>query len=223
MAMSQPPTEPESELLLAREERERRIEELEARLARRGRTGVKPGVALAGLLLGLALLAVQWRELAWFFSPRTPLTLGAEGAYRFDSLASNRSAQVHGIPTTRGAYEREGGAFFVLVGLRDSPFVVRRAPLPGERWEQGRPPPQPDQTPFAIRGRLLAEEDAPRYREAFALLRRLGEVQPRDGRLWLLVEGERPGADRGRMLVALGLLAFVTVNAALLARGLRRR
>jgi hypothetical protein len=74
-----------------------------------------------------------------------------------------------------------------------------------------------------VRGRLLSEEDAPRYREALALLRRMGELQPHEGKLWLLVEGEQPGADRGLVLVALALLAFLALNTVLLIKGLRRR
>ncbi|NMO23513.1 hypothetical protein HPC49_52530 [Pyxidicoccus fallax] len=215
--MSEPlPTSPEQE------ERERRIAELEARAARR-RVGVKPVSALFAIAVALVLLGMQWRELAYFVSPRAPLTLGAEGAYRYEALDSNRYAQVHGVPTVRGAYERDGdGALYVLVGLRDSPFVVRRGALPGEEWRSGRPPPQPDQRPFAVRGRLLVEDEAPRYREALALLRSMGEVQPHEGKLWLLIEGEQPGADRGRMLVALALLSFIALNAVLLVKGLRR-
>ncbi|MCP3141226.1 hypothetical protein [Pyxidicoccus xibeiensis] len=206
----------------AQEERDRRIAELEARAARR-RVGVKPLAALMAIAVALALLGMQRRELAYFFSSRTPLTLGAEGAYRYDALVSNRYAQVHGVPTARGGYERSDGTLYVLVGLRESPFVVRRGALSGEEWTPGRPPPQPDQRPFAVRGRLLAEEDAPRYRDGLALLRSLGEVQPHAGKLWLLIEGEQPGADRGLVLVALALLAFIAFNAVLLVKGLRRR
>ena len=204
------------------EERDRRIAELEARLSRR-RVGVRPVAALMAIAVGLTLLGMQWRDLSYFLSPDVPLTLGAEGAYRFEALVSNRYAQVHGVPTARGAYERADGGLYVLVGLRDSPFVVRRSALPGEQWTEGRPPPQPDQRPFAVRGRLLAQEDTPRYRDALALLERMGEVQPHEGRLWLLVEGERPGADRGLLLVSLALVTFVVLNAMLLVRGLKRR
>ncbi|QSQ27834.1 hypothetical protein JY651_24325 [Pyxidicoccus parkwayensis] len=203
------------------EERERRIAELEARLSRR-RVGVKPLAAVMAIVVAGALLWMQRRELAYFFSPRAPLTLGTEGAYRYEALVSNRYAQVHGIPTARGAYERTDNGLYVLVGLRESPLVVRRGALDGEEWAQGRPPPQPDQRPFAVRGRLLSEEDAPRYREALALLKSMGEVQPHEGRLWLLVEGEQPGADRGLVLVALALVAFMALNAGLLVRGLRK-
>jgi hypothetical protein len=203
--------------------RDERIAELEARLARRSRTGVKPPVALVGMAVAGMLLALQARDLRYFFSPREPLSLGAEGDYRPEALVSNRYAQVHGIPTARAAYERDGEAVYVIVGLRESPFLVRRGALPGEHWEPGRTPPQPDPRPFAVRGRLLAEEDAPRYQSAFALLREMGEVQPRDGRLWLLVEGQRPREDVGLVFVAGLLLAFIAVNGLLLVRALAPR
>ncbi|QRK08002.1 hypothetical protein JQX13_49970 [Archangium violaceum] len=205
-----------------REERDRRIAELEARIQRRG-VGVKAPVALLAMAVAGVLLGMMWKDLVYFFSPGTPLTLGAEGAYRYDLLESNRYVQLHGIPTLRGAYGREGEDVYVVVGLRESPFLVRRRALPGEEWASGRAPRQPDQRPFAIRGRLLAEEDAERYREGFKLLREMGEVQPRDGRLWMVVEGARPGGDKGLLLVALLLTAFILTNAALLLRSFKRK
>ncbi|XXF75861.1 hypothetical protein P2318_22735 [Myxococcaceae bacterium GXIMD 01537] len=206
-----------------REERERRIAELESRRGRRLALGVKPHVALMAILVGTALLAMQRHELAYFFSPREPLTLGAEGSYLPGPLESNRYAQVHGLPTVRGAYERDGQAVYVVVGLRDSPFLVRRAALPTEAWVEGRTPPRPDPRAFAVRGRLLSEEDAPRHRNAVEMLRGLGEVQPRDGRLWLIVEGERPGEAYGQLWVAALLLTFILANVYLLVRGLTAR
>ncbi|MFY2563729.1 hypothetical protein ACN469_39435 [Corallococcus terminator] len=205
---------------LAQAERDARIAELESRLARR-RVGVRPLASVMGIVVSLSLLVMQRRELAYFFSSPVPLTLGVEGDYRFDALASNRYAQVHGVPTARGAYEQDGSALLVLVGLRESPFVVRRPALPGEDWVPGRPPPPPDSRPFGIRGRLLSEAEAPRYQDALALLRSMGELQPHEGKLWLLIEGERPGEDRGRLLTCLALLAFAVLNAALLYKALK--
>lgn len=203
------------------EERDRRIAELEGRLRRRG-VGVRAPVAVLAIGVAVALLGLLWKDLAYFFSSSTPLTLGAEGDYRYEALVSNRYAQVHGLPTARGAYGRDGEDVYVVVGLRESPFLVRRKVLPGEEWAPGRVPPQPDQRPFGIRGRLLAEEDAGAYREAFRVLRELGEVRPRNGRLWLVVEGQRPGADKGVPFVALILVTFILLNAALLIRRFRR-
>ncbi|WP_257456233.1 hypothetical protein [Archangium lipolyticum] len=209
----------ESEL---REERDERIAELEARIRRRG-VGVRAPVAVFAMVVGGVLLGLLWKDLTYFFSPRTPLTLGAEGAYRYDVLESNRYVQVHGIPTARGAYGRDGEDVYVVVGLRESPFLVRRHALPGEEWAPGRVPRQPDQRPFGVRGRLLSEEDARRYQEGFKLLREWGEVQPKDGKLWLVVEGERPGGDKGVPFIALVLVTFIVANGALLIRGLQKR
>lgn len=202
------------------EERAQRIAELEARLRRR-RVGVRVPVMLVALGVSGLLLGMLWPDVAYFFSPRTPLTLGAEGAYRYELLESNRYVQVHGIPTARGAYGRDGEDVYVVVGLRESPFLVRRWALPGEEWAPGQAPRQPDQRPFGVRGRLLSEEAARGYGGGFRLLREMGEVQPREGRLWLIIEGARPGADKGVLLVALVLVAFLLGNAVLLVKALR--
>ncbi|WP_224367339.1 hypothetical protein [Hyalangium versicolor] len=211
-----------SEEQFVREERERRIAELETRQARRPRSPLRAPVSLVAIGVAAALFAMQWREVRYFFSPRMPLSLGAEGDYRYEELVSSRYVQLHGVPTTQGAYEREGDSVYVLVGLRESPFVVRRPALPGEEWPPGRKsPPPPNQRPFAVRGQLLAEEDASRYRDAFALLRSKGEVQPLKGRLWIVIEGQRPGEDFGRLAVALFLVFIIAMNAWFLLRGLR--
>jgi hypothetical protein len=210
-----------SEEQLVREERERRIAELEARQARRPRSPLRAPVSLVAIGVAAALLGMQWREVHYFFSPREPLSLGVEGDYRYPELVSNRYVQLHGIPTAAGAYERDGDAVFVLVGLRESPFVVRRPALPGEEWAPGRKPPPPNPRPFAVRGRLLAEQDASRYRDAFELLRSKGEVQPLRGQLWIVIEGQRPGEDYGRLAVALLLVFIIAINGLFLVRRLR--
>jgi hypothetical protein len=204
--------------------RDERIAHLEGRLARRPLHGIRTPLAVVALLTCGALLALQAGDLRYFFSPRTPLSLGAEGDYRFDALVSNRYVQLHGLPTLRGAYARTGGTVYVAVGLRDSPFVVWREALAGEEWRPGQVPPPPDPRPFAVRGRLLSEQEAPRrFAEAFRQLRALGEVRPRAGQLWLVVEGERPGEDLGRLAVSSLLIAFGAAHAWLLVRTWRRR
>jgi len=205
------------------EAREARIRELEARISQRPAVGVRPWVAVVAILGGALLLGLNAQETAYFFSPREPLVLGTEGDYRFGQLASNRYAQLHGVPTLRGVYAREGDEVFVIVGLRDTPVLVRRHALPTEEWKPGQVPPQPDQRSFRVGGRLLSEADAPRFRDAFAKLKEWGEVRPQDGKLWLLDEGRRPGEDRGILVVDGLLLTFMAVNAYLLVRGLRAR
>ncbi len=203
--------------------RDRRIAELEARIGRSTAVGVKIPVALTAIVLSSALLVLERKETAYFFAPPSPVDLGSEGQYRWEQLESNRYAQLHGTPTVRGAYEREKEGTFVLVGVLGTPIVVRRRALAGEDWQAGRAPPQPDQRPFAVRGRLLSAQDGPQYRDALAKLASFGELTAPPERLWLLLEGERPRSKAGAVLASAALLIFLLVNAALLWQAIAER
>jgi hypothetical protein len=212
-------------------ERDARIALLEARLQRRSGVGVKPFVSLLGIACALSMLWMMRADVAYLFASRTPLQLGSAGEYHFDRLRPERYAQVHGLPTRRGAYAPEGGKTWVVVGLQQTPLLVRRESLPGESWTPGSPPPQPDQRPFAVGGRLVVcELDASggckgqhRFEDGFRKLLQMQEVRPLDGKLWMLLEGVRPGEDRAALAWATGLIAFAILNAWLLARELRHR
>jgi hypothetical protein len=200
------------------EARAARIAELERRRGRRV-TGIQLPVALVCLAGSLFLLARQAPAVGYYFASREPLTLGSEGAYQLDRLRPNAYVQVHGIPVRSALFGEEGRSRFTLVGLQDSPFVIRRSLLPTENWAPGQPAPPPDGRPFGVRGRLLREEDAHEYRDAFPRLKRIAGLRPLDGRLWLIIEGERPGEDRGALIVALLLLGFAALNVVLAGLG----
>jgi hypothetical protein len=211
---------------LSQREREERIAELEGRLAHRNYVGVSIPVSVLAIAAVCFLLLRQWSDLKFFFASATPLALGTEGAYRFEQLASNRYVQIHGIPTRRGVYEIRNGKRYVVVGLRGTPIMVQRKPLPGEeeaRGNRGRAPPQPNQTPFAVRGRLIAQADAPTHAESMETLAQMGELQPLDGGLWIVLEGERPGSDLKTLVLSVILLAFGAFNGWFLWRNLRHR
>ncbi len=206
------------------EERERVIRELEAKLSR-PRLGIRWPTALLAILLALGMAA--WhrldRELAYFFSPSEPLTLGSEGDYDFSELRTNRYAQVHGLPTHIGTFSRHGGTVRVTVGLQGTPLLVHRPALPTEDWPENRPPSPVDQRPFGVRGRLVVEDDAPKFKEAFDRLGVLDEVKRQDGKLWLILEGERPRGEVGTLLIFGLLFTFVMVNVWFLVRDLAAR
>jgi hypothetical protein len=204
-----------------REKRDKRIAQLEARVSLPP-IGVKWPVALVAIVLASGLLWMQRNDVRYFFSSRAPLSLGAEGEYRFDHLQSNRYAEIHGTPTLRGAYSVERGTTYVVIGLRHTPILVRRAALPGEEWT-GPTPPHPDQRPFAVRGRLLSQEDAKRYQDGFVKLLSMGETKPLDGKLWILIEGEAPMRDLPTFFWMVGLALFALVNLYFIAQSIRRR
>jgi len=204
-------------------EREERIAVLERRLQRRTPVGVSAPVAALAMVLALAAIWLfERRDWAYFTSPAEPVWLGREGEYRWDLLRSNRYVEIHGAPTTRGSY---GPSSEVVVGLRDTPVLVRRSALPGEDWAPGKgTPPQPSQVPFAAKGRLLALDDAPAWaRDAAAQLRKGDEVRPLEGRMWILLSGERPRSDRSLLLVTALLLTFAALNGYFLVKDLRHR
>ncbi len=203
--------------------RDARIAELEARL-RAGRASlVRAPVALVCLLGALYLLYRELPDVLYALSPSEPLTLGREGDYRFEALASNRFVQVHGSPAATAFWGQDRQGPFVVVGLLDTPLLVRRAPVPSETWMAGRPPPPPAQTPFAVRGRLLRQTQAPAYRDAFLGARALPGLRPVNGQLWIVLEGERPRQDWGAVGTAVFLLVFAALNAWLFKHALRRR
>lgn len=204
--------------LSAEEARAERIAQLE-RNTRRRVTGVQLPVAVLCLLGTLFLLVREAPDVAYVFARRDPVTLGSEGAYQFDRLLPNVYAQVHGVPLGTAFYGVEQGASMVLVGLRDTPVIVRRPLLSTEDWVPGRRPPPPDPRPFGVRGRLRPLEDVPGYRDSAARLQALAGLRPIDGKLWVLREGERPGEDRGPLVIALVLLGFGGLNLVLAIRG----
>jgi hypothetical protein len=221
MAASDSDPKPEPSL---QEEREQAIRDMEAGLRRR-RLGIRWPTALVAILVAVVLFA--WhrvdRDLTYFFSPTQPLTLGSEGGYQWENLRSNRYAQIHGIPTPIGTFSRHGDQVRVTVGLQGTPVLVHRPALPTEDWPKGRPPSAVDQRPFGMRGRLLVEDDARRFQEAFDRLGQLESVQRRDGKLWILLEGDRPRSDAGTLLLSGLLFAFVLLNLWFLLRDLASR
>jgi hypothetical protein len=213
--MSQPEAAPDE----TRAERDARIVELEAKLARPRASGVFPPVAAVALAGALTLLWQQRADLQYYFSSRAPIDLGAEGDYRFPLARDNRYVQLRGQPTSRAAYWEERGQTWVAVGVRESPILVKRRTLSTEAWNPGLRPPRPDQRPFEVRGRLRSRAAAHRYESAFAEHLDFGEVNP----TWLLEAEVRPGGDFGAAAWAGFLAAFAALNAWFLARGVAVR
>ena len=197
------------------EERSARIAQLEARLGRRAPVGVLPPVAFLSVVIACWVMWTQREDVSYFFSSRDPFGLGVEGSYRFDRAVSNTYVQLHGAPTIRAAYGLDGVEHFVVVGVQETPLLVKRKALPTEEWKPGSTPPPPDQRSFTASGRLLSRAAANRWEDAFAKHETYGQVQPK----WMLIEGARPGGDFAAMGWFGVVLAFALVNLWLLARG----
>ncbi|MBM4779786.1 MAG: hypothetical protein GQE15_18940 [Archangiaceae bacterium] len=200
-----------------REEQEKRIAELEAKLARPSNVGVTPVVAIVALAFSLYLIWGQRSDLEYqFTAPKEPIDLGTEGGYRFDLAQSNRYVMVHGSPSPRGWFFIERNTTVVVVGILDTPIILRRPTLPSEKWTPGEPPPRPDPRPFTVKGRLLSREEAPvRYVDAFTEYEKwLGTPAK-----WILLQEDKPGGDLGGQAWVAVLGLFAALNFWLLVRG----
>ncbi len=199
-------------------ERDAFIAKLEADLARK-RVGVLPPVALLGVVCAAVLMAWLFDDAAYFVSSRTPLELGAEGAYTFERAQPNRYAQLHGVPSAKGWYIDEAQGAYVLVGVNDTPLAVRRRTFDEENRRVGDVRPQPRQNPFFVRGRLLSRAQASKYEEALRSYEAWsgGKVQ------WLLLAEETPGEDSGTAVLFSGAFVFALVNLWFFSLSLRKR
>lgn len=201
----------------AEAERNTRIAELEARLAQPAKHGVTPVVSGVALTLCGVMLWMQWPDTQYFFSAKDPIQLGAEGDYRFEGARDNRYVELHGVPTSRGAFGVDGKETVVAVGVRDTPVMIWRKALRGEEWTPGTKPPPPNQQSFTVRGRLLARAAAPeKYNDAFQKMDGFGEINAK----WVLVESSRPGGDFSTAVWTTVLMALAGFSAWLLVRGL---
>lgn len=203
-----------------RRQRDERMGELESRLAKGYRITVRTPVALLALGVCFYFLWTLRGELAYQFSSKEPLTLGSEGDYHWDLLASNRYAQIHGVPTGRGVYVQGGHETRMAVGLQQTPVLVLRSLVSGEELTSHGSPPPPNSQPMAVRGRLLREDAAGEYAQVLKQFGSTEHLPAVQGARWLLVQGPAPGRDSSAFLVATLLSLFALGNAWVFARGL---
>ncbi len=200
-------------------EQSKLIAHLERNLARPG-VGVLPPVAAIAMIAGLTLAWWMRADAAYFFSSRTPIELGAEGDYHLDRGVTNRYAQLHGVPSVRGWYVEEKDGSFVVLGVNDTPVLVKRISFEDEnrRLPDGKRP-QPRQNPFFARGRLLSRVEGARYEDVF----REYETWSGGKAEWILLAEQPPGKDFGNVAMFSFVLLFAAVNGWLFVRGLTLR
>jgi hypothetical protein len=158
-----------------------------------------PAFAILALAVCAWLLRDLWPDTAFFFAPRTPVDLGAPGAYRLALARENRLARISGdLVETVPVTEARSGRARTVGRIAGTNLVVDR---PG----RGGPP--------LFEGRILPAAARADYAEAVAAMRARGAA-PLDAFL-VLRDGDRP---RARWLPVLGsavlaLLALVNLRA----------
>jgi len=164
-----------------------------------------PVWAVPALGLCAWLLWDSWPEVAYFFSPRAPIDLGAPGAYRLQAAIPNRLVRIAGAPAAAvGITDARAKEERSVLGLSGLNLAVDR---PGRS------------TPAAVyEGRLLPAAQRSDYAPAVAALRARGWEA---GDRWMVVkDGERPGARWGPPAWSAVLLVLAALNARALWKSL---
>jgi len=156
---------------------------------------------------GVALVACGWLvwdmapDVAYFFSPRDPIDLGAPGAYRLDAARANRLVRIQGAVAAQVPVTTSRGEARRVVGLAGTSVAVDR---PASGGPSG-----------ADEGRLLPRREARAYDAAVAALREGGFAAP--GEVAVVRDGERPGQRWSRPILSLVALLLGALNLRALA------
>lgn len=160
-----------------------------------------PVFAVLTAVLAGWLLASLWPDVAYFFSSRAPIDLGAPGAYRLDAARENRLVQI------RGSFEPN----VVSVLQRGVPRTVGR--VAGTNLLVDRPGVS---GPPVYEGRLLPAARRGDYQEIAAVMRSRGTPL---GEGWqVLRDGERPRRAWLPVVGSFLLLAVLSINLRALVR-----
>lgn len=164
-----------------------------------------PAWAVPALLLCGWLLWDSWPEVAFFFSAKEPIDLGAHGSYQLDRARANRLVRISGATSASvGITDARAKEERTVIGIRGVNLAVDR---PGSRAAT-----------LVFEGRLLPAARTGDYGEAIAALRARGWEA--GGRVLVLRDGERPGTRWPPVAWSAVLLLLAAVNARALWKSL---
>jgi hypothetical protein len=190
----------------------------------RPRGSLSLSLVVLGVGLSAYLLYDMRDDFSYWLSQPIAVDLGADGIHPFDKFADNIYATVHGSPGPVADRFTSWNRSFELVALRGTPILVRRTPTDADLpLTTGKPPPPPDQAPLRATGRLLIDGSILSYSPAFETLVNRGGAVPREGHLWILLDGERPRSGLRIPALFSMLTAVLVFNVGALIRYFRRR
>jgi len=180
---------------------------------------------VVGWLVVIGYLLFDLRgDLGCWGGSRPEVTLGKPAAYQLERADDNVLASIEGVPGSAASRFERLGKRYEVVAIRGTPILVRRE-MPGPHLPKppGAPEPPPDPTPFSARGRLLRDLSAPEYGEAYSFLVERGDAVPRDGHLFILLDGDLPRTGWKVPGMTAGLVLLGLFNLWSVWRQLKRR
>jgi hypothetical protein len=189
-------------------------EEEELPPAGRRRVTLPFGVVAIALLVCAYFLWDLLPALRYWGSAGEAVDLGRPGSYHLERASDGLYARIEGVAgqamnlSVRWMWLSE--TRYDLLAVRDTNILVRRSPRSAA-------------PPLTAQGRLILDRFIPEYAQAFQnLAAARGGAQPRDGHLYVLLDGERPRSGWAVPLQAAGLLALILLNAGSLIRAVGR-
>ncbi len=180
----------------------------------RRRLSLPAGIAIVALLACAYFFWDLLPAFRYWASRGEAVDLGRPGDYHLERESDGLYARFEGVSGPGASLRvRRMGLFetrYDVIVARDTNILLRRSPQEG---------PAGAALPFAAQGRLVLDRSLPDYGPAFqSLTAARGGAQPREGHLYVLLDGERPRTGWAIPLQAAGLLALILLNAASLAR-----
>jgi hypothetical protein len=177
---------------------------------------VATSLSVLGIGVGLFLLLGMIADLSFFLSSTVPIDLGTPSDYHAERARDGiyaRLGDIHGKLV--GHFERFEWNDFTkrqwdVVVATGTDIVLRRA--------SGAPVSEP----FAAEGRLIRDDHAPEYSDAFQLSVLRGGLEPK-GHAFILLDGSRPRHGWTTPVISIVLAVFVVVNGLALVRAFGRR
>jgi hypothetical protein len=189
-------------------------EEEELSPARRRGATLPFGVVIVALLVCAYFLRDLQPALRYWGSTGEVLDLGRPGSYHLERASDGLYARIEGVAgpgmNLSVRWMRLFETRYDIVAVRDTNILVRRLPRTAA-------------PSLTAQGRLILDHSIPEYAQAFQnLAAARGGAQPRDGHLYVLLDGERPRSGWAVPLQAAGLLALIVLNVGSLVRAAGR-
>ena len=180
------------------------LEQLEA-AGRSRRRNLARMMRVGSLLIAASFVWLLRGDLRYYAQPKTPVQLGGPLEFNLTNEASQRYAQIRGVPGGQARLAHHLGKSIRMFGLLGSNVLIV------QDVSRDQEPPAQNEA-YTAKGRLVSEADAVELANVFQIMEREGSVSRENGQLSALWDGEAPRDSAALPLELLGIVVFVLAN-----------